>query len=67
MMDGMMTWHIDERRGFSSEGLGEDLSAAGSEGKSLQTVTTGPERQRQGGLRAARGERAWMIYDIVAS
>lgn len=53
----MMTWHIDERRGFSSEGLGEDLSAAGSEGKSLQTVTTGRrDRDREGyGLRTRNG------------
>ena len=58
-----MTWHIDERRRFSSEGLGEDKSAAGSEGLACKLSRRG-RRQRQGELRAARKERTWMIYDI---
>jgi hypothetical protein len=30
----------------------------------IQNCHDRPERQRQGGLRAALEERAWMIYDI---
>jgi hypothetical protein len=66
MMDGWMAYSISPGWCVLDNGV-LDVDGLYSTSSGLHSVTTGPERQRQGGLRAARGERAWMIYDIVAS
>ena len=63
-MDGMMTWHIVDSEIFFRR-TWRDLGAAGSEGISLQTVTTGGEDRGSYGLRARDG-LGWFMT-LVAS